>query len=108
MPSKTSVNTTSASSLAAIQWAAVAPTFPAPTIVTFLRIKFLPEILELQSTAGGLAPVHHIFNQASGKFTCLYFGRSGHETLQIIGDLFLLYGELHGSLNQARRFIPAE
>src|SRR5579863_6495186 len=37
-PSTTSINTTSASSLEAIQWAAVAPTLPAPTIETFLRM----------------------------------------------------------------------
>src|SRR5260370_37277627 len=37
-PSIMSMSTTSASSLAAIQWAAVAPTLPEPTIVTFLRM----------------------------------------------------------------------
>src|SRR5882724_2537931 len=37
-PSIMSMRTTSASSLEAIQWAAVAPTLPEPTIVTFLRM----------------------------------------------------------------------
>src|SRR5882757_2991047 len=37
-PSTTSSNTTSASSLAAIQCPAVAPTFPEPTTVTFFRL----------------------------------------------------------------------
>src|SRR5580700_10415311 len=37
-PSMISIRTTSANSLAAIQCAAVAPTFPEPTTVTFLRI----------------------------------------------------------------------
>src|SRR5258708_13083369 len=37
-PSMMSMRTTSASSLEAIQWAAVAPTLPEPTMVTFLRM----------------------------------------------------------------------
>src|SRR3954447_7368143 len=38
IPSTISTKTTSASSFEAIQWAAVAPTFPAPTTEIFLRI----------------------------------------------------------------------
>ena len=37
-PSMMSISTTSASSAAAIQCAAVAPTLPEPTTVTFLRM----------------------------------------------------------------------
>src|ERR1700756_3549188 len=37
-PSMMSMRTTSASSLEAIQWAAVAPTLPEPTMLTFLRM----------------------------------------------------------------------
>src|SRR5215469_262651 len=40
-PSMMSMSTTSASSLDAIQWAAVAPTLPEPTILTFLRMDVL-------------------------------------------------------------------
>jgi hypothetical protein len=43
MPSAMSMRTTSASSLAAIQCAAVAPTLPAPTILTFFRMMLLVE-----------------------------------------------------------------
>src|SRR5262252_2709740 len=42
-PSIMSMRTTSPSSFEAIQCAAVAPTFPEPTIVTFLRIEILSE-----------------------------------------------------------------
>src|SRR6185312_3908829 len=42
MPSRTSIKTTLASSFEAIQCAVVAPTLPAPTIVTFLRMNSLP------------------------------------------------------------------
>src|SRR3984885_11603205 len=46
-PSMMSIRTTSASSFEAIQWAAVAPTFPEPTMVTFLRMNqsFQEELL---------------------------------------------------------------
>src|ERR1700728_3411175 len=43
-PSTTSTRTTSANSFAAIFWAVLAPTLPAPTTVTFLRITLLDEL----------------------------------------------------------------
>src|ERR1700738_2339061 len=42
-PSTTSIKTTSANSFDAIQCAAVAPTLPAPTMLTFFRIRILLE-----------------------------------------------------------------
>ena len=53
-PSTTSTMTTSASSRSAIRWARVAPTLPAPTIVTFLRMLSPRERRETRdSTATG-------------------------------------------------------
>src|SRR2546427_5950795 len=97
-----SMSTTSASSLEAIQWAAVAPTFPDPTTVTFLRMdilslnnrKSLPQ--GAQRTQGN--PLlrrcryrcAHVFDYVAGKFAGFYFGRAFHQALEVVGHFLLL------------------
>src|SRR5260370_30206588 len=96
------MSTTLASSFDAIQWAVVAPTLPAPTIVTFLRMaspgwlngRFLP-------------PIHHVANNVRGKFAGLDLGGAGHEPLEIVSDKFLEYGCLHRGFDQPRGLAPA-
>src|SRR6266436_9974745 len=91
-PSTTSIRTTSASSLAAIQCAAVAPTLPAPTMVTFFRISLLT----------------HVFDHSRGKFTRLRLGGSRHLPLKIVGYILLQNGFLERVLDQLSRFFPAQ
>src|SRR5215472_4885782 len=94
MPSRTSIRTTFASSLEEIQWAAVAPTLPAPTMVTFLRMK---KSSRRNVSAGGraLAPVHHVINDVCGKFAGFHLSRARHQPLEVIGDELLLNGCFH-------------
>src|SRR6185437_10994624 len=91
-PSRTSISTTLASSFDAIQWAAVAPTLPAPTIVTFLRMEILPVYEQNCLDCGFLAPVHHVVNHVSGKLTGLYLGSARHLALKIVRDKLLRDG----------------
>src|ERR1700761_4473791 len=92
IPSATSIRTTSASSLAAIQCAAVAPTFPAPTIVTFLRMSLL-YVFALRFAAG--ACLLHVFNHSRREFAGLHLGCALHLALEVVGDELLLDGLLH-------------
>src|ERR1700691_5126299 len=91
-PSTTSTRTMSANSLAAIQWAEVAPTFPAPTMVTFFRIWLLT----------------HVLDHSRGKFARLRLGGSRHMPLKIVGDIFLQDGLLERVLDQLGRLAPAQ
>src|SRR5271170_6281041 len=91
-PSTTSTSTMSANSLAAIQWAAVAPTFPAPTMVTFFRIFLLT----------------HVLNHPRGEFARLRLGGSRHLPLKIVGDVLLQDGVLERVLDQLGRLVPAQ
>src|SRR5579864_3232670 len=91
IPSNTSISTTSASSLAAIQWAVVAPTFPAPTIVTFLRILSL-----------------HRLNHAGRELAGLHLGGALHLPFEIVGYILLLNRRLHRILNQAGCLAPIQ
>src|SRR5882757_2355575 len=91
-PSTTSTSTMSASSLAAIQCAAVAPTFPAPTMVTFFRIFLLT----------------HVFDHSGRKFTGLRLGGSGHLPLKIVGYILLQNGLFEGAFDQLGRLFPAQ
>src|SRR6516164_4535170 len=102
-PSMTSTSTTLASSLPAIQWAAVAPTLPAPTMVTFLRMEVLSNLFGCR-----LLSVNHVVNHVRSELAGFDFGRARHQPLEIIGDEFLLNGGLHRALDQARGFAPAE
>src|SRR6202020_2368690 len=131
-----SMRTTSASSLDAIQWAAVAPTFPEPTMVTFLRMNesFL-EILDPFNTAGTgthrvkprgrkmIYPVplqverlsclgenrrSHVFNDAVRKLAGSYFGGAFHQAFEIIGDFLLQDGALHSVLDEIGGFVPSQ
>src|SRR2546423_11841299 len=102
MPSSTSISTTSASSFEAIQWAAVAPTFPPPTIVTFLRMK------SFLLNGNFLAAVHHVVNKAVGKLAGFHFGSAGHEALEILSYFLLLNRGFQRSLDHARRFTPSQ
>src|ERR1039458_6123216 len=128
-PSMMSIRTTSASSLAAIQWAAVAPTFPAPTIETFLRISFLSShsghaydyFSTIQtpcaassvpfSAASALANTRglcqHVLDDRRGEFARPQLGRALHQTLKVIGHAFLLDGLLHAVFHQFRGLHPA-
>src|ERR1700677_4495191 len=83
----------SASSLAAIQCAEVAPTWPAPTMVTFFRILLL---------------TRHIFDDPGREFTCLGLGGPGHMPLKVVGYVFLPDGLLDGGLDQFGGLAPAE
>src|SRR5947209_9725337 len=105
MPSATSISTTSASSLAAIQCAAVAPTFPAPTMVTLLRMSLL-SIFALRFGHGRL--LLHVFDHSRGELAGLHFGGALHLALEVVGDVFLLDGLLHGRFDQPRGLTPAE
>src|SRR5579864_7083965 len=115
-PSMMSMSTTSASSLEAIQWAAVAPTFPEPTIVTFFRMnEFLLDELSAVSyqlsaafetcpRAVGLSANCQVLNQhfrshvlddVAAELAGLYFGCPFHQALEIIGDFLLFDGALY-------------
>src|ERR1700746_917852 len=100
-PSMMSMRTTSASSLEAIQWAAVAPTLPEPTMLTFLRMisfrdksksKALPQRnCEFKNLGDPLCPLwlmglccrqnysRHVFDNAVGKFAGADFGCAFHQ-----------------------------
>src|SRR6478609_858289 len=101
IPSATSIRTTSASSLAAIQCAAVAPTFPAPTMVTFLRMSLL-------SCSPSAANLLHVFDHSRGELARLHFGGTLHLALEVIGDELLLDSLLHGRFDELRGLTPAE
>src|ERR1700679_3567485 len=83
IPSATSIRPTSASSLAAIQCAAVAPTFPAPTMVTFLRMSLL-SVFALRVAAGACSL--HVVDHSRGKLTGLHLGRALHLAFEVVGD----------------------
>src|SRR5271168_4133719 len=104
-----STSTTSASSFAAIQCAAVAPTFPAPTIVTFFRIFLLQSgrsrCFVPKARPAGRA-VLHIADHAAREFARLRLGRTGHLALKIVRDILLLDGLLQRTLDQLRRLVP--
>src|SRR5512146_2640034 len=127
-PSMMSMRTTSASSLAAIQCAAVAPTFPEPTMLTLLRIMFpfwnqpqrhrvelilrtsVPSVSSVvkKSVGCGGKPGVHILDDVVAKLAGLDLGRPFHQALEVIGNLLLLNGCLHGVLDQACRLAPAQ
>src|SRR5436305_3455305 len=97
-PSMMSMSTTSASSLPAIQWAAVAPTLPAPTTVTFLRMGN-----SFRRSDFGL----HVFDHVAGELAGANFGGARHQPLEIVSNFFLLDGALERFFNQARGLFPA-
>src|ERR1700730_6950167 len=92
MPSCTSIKTMSASSFAAIQWAAVAPTLPAPTILTFLRIVLLRSLLKCRCRARLLHALDHVCCE----FACLHLRRAWHLPLEVISYLLVPDRLLHG------------
>src|SRR5208283_536708 len=83
-PSMMSMSTTSANSFDAIQWAAVAPTFPEPTTVTLLRmISSRSKTFTTKNTKehegkskpfliGGYGYVH-VFDHTGGELAGSYF-----------------------------------
>src|SRR6202158_4937887 len=128
-PSMISISTTPASSLPAIQWAAVAPTLPEPTIVTFLRMngpflkslttkdtKATKEILRVPSCPWWLMPSvcsgqysrAHIFDDEIRELAGLHFGGAFHQALKVVSDFFLLNGAFQPALHQVRRFLPSQ
>src|SRR3954471_14490930 len=86
-PSTMSISTTSASSLLAIQWAAVAPTFPEPTIETFLRMNS-PQV-KLQECVWPLSRrklcLVHVADDGGPELACLYLLRAFHLAGKVIG-----------------------
>src|SRR5207248_7612374 len=114
-PSMMSMRTTSQSSLAAIQCAAVAPTLPEPTTVTFFLINDPLRRGQAVSTStyapslrrGGRATCVHVLNDVIGEFAGAYLRGAFHQPLKIIGNPFLLNGVLYGIFDQTRRFLPA-
>src|SRR3984957_12162524 len=92
-PSTTSISTMSASSLAAIQCAEVAPTLPAPTMVTFFRILLLR---------------HHIFDDPGREFARLGLRGPRHLPFKVVGYIFLLNGLLERGLDQFGGLAPTE
>ena len=97
-PSTMSTRTTSASSLSAMRCAAVAPTLPAPTTVTF------------DSWNSGMKTrwTLHVGDDGVGELRGLQLGRSFHQTRQVVGHLLLLDRRAERRLDQARRLVPAE
>src|SRR5580658_5606649 len=91
-PSTTSINTISANSLAAIQCAAVAPTFPAPTMLTFFLISLLT----------------HVLDDSGRELAGLCLGGPRHLSFKIVGYVLLPDGFLECVLNQLGRFGPAQ
>src|SRR5581483_3258 len=111
-PSMMSMRTTSASSFDAIQWAAVAPTFPDPTMLTFFRM------ISFQSTQLQRARRHtkkkynrkyfvrlrvlrgsclrrrhhsgaHILDNCIPEFAGADLGGALHQTLEVVGNRLL-------------------
>src|SRR5665213_1396347 len=102
-PSTTSTKTISASSLAAIQCAVVAPTLPAPTIDTFFRI-VLPYKLVIALGANRI----HVFDHARGEFAGADLGCTLHLPLEVIGDELLLDGPLQRRFDQPCCLAPSD
>src|SRR5580765_4597793 len=103
IPSTTSIRTTSASSLAAIQCAAVAPTLPAPTILTFLRMKISP-----WGSVPKIGSALHIPDDARREFARSDLRSSGSLALKVVSHKLLLNGLLHRIFNQLCCFLPAD
>src|ERR1035437_5017662 len=128
-PSTTSISTTSASSLAMIQCAAVDPTLPAPTMLTFLRISFSPrgmvdaagsEQLTANSShtevgSSGLncllsavnCQLLHIPYDACGKFAGPDLGGARSLALKVIGYKLLQDGLFKRLFDELGGFFPA-
>src|SRR5580700_8773412 len=135
-PSMMSMRTTSASSLEAIQWAAVAPTFPEPTIVTFFRMKRVlsrnSKVFTTEDTGSHrvklsdlpcepLCPLWlkllsclsencraHILDNAIRELAGLHLGRAFHQPLEVIRNCLLKNRPLHPALDQIRGLVPSQ
>src|SRR5438270_6434827 len=92
-PSTMSMRTTSASSLEAIQCAAVAPTLPEPTMETFFRMPSPLIFAELSGFYFAAArramffrrgPQGHVFDHVVRELAGLHFLRARHLPLEII------------------------
>src|SRR5277367_5784034 len=97
-PSTTSTSTTSANSLPAMRSAQLAPTFPAPTTVTFLRMKLQGRIMQrvlssqapwLQWSHAGLQTAH----SAQPAFVVVGFAAKVLPNLGMRSDQELLGGQ---------------
>src|SRR6266496_6006999 len=127
-PSMMSIRTTSASSFDAIQCAAVAPTFPDPTMLTFFRMKCPLQKITifnrrdrrvrreriaktrrlLLSAFSAYSAVNssrcrqhscaHVFDDRVSKPAGADLGRTLHQALKIVCDFLLLYGALDAAL----------
>src|SRR5580704_12501462 len=116
-PSTTSSSTTSANSFAAIQCAAVAPTFPEPTTVTFFRISSPFSLLSFRSPAEESAfsilpelqlSLAHILDHPRCELARLCLRRSLHPALEVIRNVLLSDRLLHRSLDEPRRLSPSQ
>src|SRR6266850_6016704 len=104
-----SMSTTSASSLEAIQWAAVAPTFPEPTTVTFLRMRVLSitDQILYHGEHGGTPGLFrcrryccaHVLDDVAVEFTGFDLLGPFHQALEVISHSLLLDGALQALLD---------
>src|SRR5579864_7884200 len=108
MPSSTSMSTTLPSSFDATQWAAVAPTLPAPTIVIFFRIQVLSFSAFVRLDGRHPVVEHHVVDDVVGKLAGADLGCARHLPLEVVGDQLIQNGGLHGIFDQARRLRPAQ
>src|SRR6516162_10192705 len=131
-PSMMSISTTSQCSFDAIQCAAVAPTFPEPTTVTFFRIVnhsirclvsvscTISLMRRFISPAGArfntvclflfrrqLRDGLHIVDHMRRKLASLDLGRALQHTFEVVRDLLLQDGVFHRAFDQPCCFVPA-
>src|SRR5438128_2670951 len=81
--------TTSASSRSTMYWAAVAPTFPAPTTVTFDLA-----MCASRSRRSEPLPITNVVNDGGGELRALDFLRSLHQAGEVVGHRLLADGRL--------------
>src|SRR6266850_8328248 len=105
MPSTMSMRATSHSSLSASRWASVAPTFPAPTTVTFLFISFLCALCA-SSAASALNPLE-VFDDGGRELRRLQHLRPLHLALEVVGHALLPDRSLQRRLDGVRGLPPA-
>src|SRR6185503_10383728 len=133
-PSMMSIRTTSASSFDAIQWAAVAPTFPDPTMLTFLRMISLSTIFGFWPSAFTqqgfrLARVKarsdwslsfqcwlrrsqnagaHVLDNLVSELAGTDLGCALHESLKVVGYSLFFDGPFQATLDQIGGLIPSQ
>src|SRR2546422_5059163 len=103
MPSMMSMRATSPSSRSARRCASVAPTFPAPTTVTFLFM-----FLSLRSSAASALNPLKIFDDGGGEFRGLQHLGPLHLALEVVRHALLPDRSLERRLDAVRGLLPAQ